>query len=94
MKWFPKKGKTHLVLSCHKKDKSKKKMTFDISKFKFQNGTRAENFNLLAFLRQAGVWAPGPPHPPKKNKKKCASIFFANSESCEHRRDFGTWVGR
>ena len=39
----------------------KTKFTFDISKFKFQNGLKPKTSYLWAFLRQAGVWEITPP---------------------------------
>ena len=36
-------------------------MTFDIPKFKFQNGLEQKNSNMWAFWRQTGLWEPNPP---------------------------------
>ena len=36
-------------------------MTFDISKFKFQNGLKQKTTNNWAFLRQTGLWELNPP---------------------------------
>ena len=39
----------------------KRKFTFDIPKFKFQNGLEQKTSNFWAFLRQTGLWEPNPP---------------------------------
>ena len=44
-----------------KNKKLKKKLTFDIPKFKFQNGPEKKTFNCLAFFKQTGLWEPSPP---------------------------------
>ena len=45
-----------------KKDqKPKRKLTFDIPKFKFQNKLEQKTSNFWAFLRQTGLWEPNPP---------------------------------
>ena len=36
------------------------KLTFDIPKFKFQNGLEQKTSNFWAFLRQTGWWEPNP----------------------------------
>ena len=42
-----------------KDQKLKRKLTFDIPKFQFQNGLKLPFFGL--FLRQTGLWEPNPP---------------------------------
>ena len=44
-----------------KDQKLKRKFTFDIPKFKFQNGLEQKTSNFWAFLRQTGPWVPNPP---------------------------------
>ena len=44
-----------------KDQKFKRKLTFDIPKFKFQNGLEQKTSNFWAFLRQTGLWEPDPP---------------------------------
>ena len=36
-------------------------MTFDIPKFKFQNGLKQKTSIFWAFLRQTFLWVPNPP---------------------------------
>ena len=44
-----------------KDQKLKRKLTFDISKFKFQNGLKQKTSNFWAFLRHTCFWEPNPP---------------------------------
>ena len=82
MSWLYKERKD---TSCHimsqKNQKLKRKFTFDIPKFKFQNRLEQKTSNFWAFLRQTGLFEP--------NNQKCASIF-ADSECCKQCGDFGT----
>ena len=55
-----------------------KKLTFDLSKFKFQNWLKPKTYIFGTFLRP---------------KKKFANII-ADSEPCIKYKDFGTWVSR
>ena len=66
--------------------KLKRKLTFDIPKFKSQNGLEQKTSKFWAFLRQTGLWEPNP--------SKNVQVFFADSESCERCGDFSTRVGR
>ena len=72
--------------SCHimsqKDQKFKRKFTFVIPKFKFQNRLKQQTPIFWAFLRQTGLWEPNPPIN--------VQVFFAHSESCEQYGDFGT----
>ena len=73
---------TYFHNMSEKDQKLKRKLTFDIPKFKFQNElewTTSFFFGFFETNRSVGA------HPPKK----CASIF-ADSESCEQWGDFGT----
>ena len=44
-----------------KYQKLKRKLTFYIPKFKFQNGLKQKTSNFWAFLRQTCLWEPNPP---------------------------------
>ena len=44
-----------------KDQKLKRKLNFDIPKFKFQNGLEQKTSIFWTFLRQTGVWEPNPP---------------------------------
>jgi hypothetical protein len=66
---FPKKGRSHIFISYLKKNqKFKRKLTFDISKFKFQNGLEKKTSKFLALLRQTGLKEP--------SSKKCVQIIL------------------
>ena len=65
-----------------KRPTTSRKLTFDIPKFKFQSGLVHTTSNLWAFLRQTGLWEPNPQNNVQES--------FADYESCEQCRDFGT----
>ena len=60
------------------------KFTFNISKFKFQNGLK-QKLNLFELFYTNGSVGAKPP-------KKCANII-ADYKPCHQYEDFGTWVG-
>ena len=82
----PKKEKTHLFISCSKKTKNFKKNWLLIVQVSKQNWT--ENFQFLDLKNKQKKQVIG-----SLTLKKCTCIF-ADSVSCEHCGDFGTWVGR
>ena len=62
MNWLSKERKDTSFHIMSKKDKKfKRKLTFDIPKFKFQNGLEQKTSICWAFLRQTGRWEPNPP---------------------------------
>ena len=83
MNWWSKERKDTIFHIMSQKDqKLKRKLTFDIPKFKFQNGLEQKTSNYLAFLRQICLWEPNPP--------KNVQVFFADSDFCEQYGDSGT----
>ena len=56
---WPNLAKERRGTSCHtmsqKDQKIKRKLTFDIPKFKFQNGLKQKTSSCWAFLRQTGL---------------------------------------
>ena len=75
MNWLSKERKnTYFQIMSQKDQKFKRKLAFDIPKFKFQNRFKQKTSNFWAFLRQRGMWEPNPP--------KNVQVFFADSESC------------
>ena len=62
MNWLFKERKdTSFHIMFQKKKKFKRKLTFDIPKFKFQNGLEQKTSNCWAFLSQTFPWVPNPP---------------------------------
>ena len=57
MNWWSKENTIFHVIS-RKDQKLKRKLTFDIPKFKFQNRLEQKTSIFLAFLRQTGLWEP------------------------------------
>ena len=61
MNWLSKERKdTSVHIMSQKDQKFNSKFTFDIPKFKFQNGLKQKTSNFWAFLRQTGLWEPNP----------------------------------
>ena len=86
MNWLSKERKdTSLHIMFQKKQKLKRKLTFDIPKFILKNGLEQKTSNFWVFLRQTFPWVPNPP--------KNVQVFFAASESYELCRDFGGVLG-
>ena len=62
MDWLSKEKKdTSFHIMSQKDQKLKRKLTFDIPKFKFQNGLEWKTSIFLAFLRQTCLWEPNTP---------------------------------
>ena len=62
MKWLSKERKdTYCQIRSKKDQKLRRKFTFNIPKFKFQNGLEQKTSNCWALLRQIGLWEPNPP---------------------------------
>ena len=63
MNWLYKERKdTYFHIMSRKDQQPKRKLTFDIPKFKFPNGLEQKTSNFWAFLRQTGLWEPNPPN--------------------------------
>ena len=61
MNWLSKKKKdTSFHMMSQKDEQFERKLTFNISKFKFQNGLEQKTSNGWAFFRQTGLWEPNP----------------------------------
>ena len=72
MNWLFKERKgTSFHIMSKKDHKFKRKFTFGIPKFKFQNGLEQKTSYFWAFLRQTGLWEPNP----KKNVQVIVQIL-------------------
>ena len=86
MNWLSKERKDSSFHNMSQKDqKLKRKLTFDIPKFKFQNGLECKTSIFRLFWDKQACR--------RKPLNKCANII-ADSETFKRYVDFDTWVGR